>query len=127
MVHILVASALLLVEAHALSWSLRDLTFRSARGSEAPLILARLVRDKMNPLGVEPDRFLLAWDKPRGSVAGFGQIRPLGDEACELASLIVEKQYQNFGIGTLLVVKLLARHRASVSWAARGVSSPRLA
>lgn len=106
--------SLLLARTEALAWTLGDLAFRQARPAEAPLILSRLLREKMNPIGVRPERFVIAWDKPNGAVAGFGQIRPVGDGACELASLIVEPRYRGLGVGTVIVTKLLAQHRISV-------------
>jgi ribosomal protein S18 acetylase RimI-like enzyme len=107
--------AMSLLHLGALSWSLGDLAFRRAQPAEASLIFSRLLREKMNPISVRTERFLLAWDKPNGAVAGFGQIRPVGDGACELASLIVEPGYRGLGVGTVLVTKLLAQHRISVS------------
>lgn len=97
----------------ALCWSLRDLSFKAGTPSERPLLLSRLLRERMNTLAVDPRRFVLAYDGTNKEVAGFGQIRPLGDGACELASLVVEDRYRNLGIGTVLVTKLLARHRSS--------------
>ena len=75
------------------------------------MLLSRLVRERMNPLSVDPERFLVAWDEPNG-IAAFGQIRPLGSDASELASLVVEPRYRGLGVGTMLAAKLLARHRS---------------
>eukprot|EP00962_Isochrysis_galbana_P040198 scaffold14533_cov118-Isochrysis_galbana.AAC.2 len=115
----------LLAHVAALGWTLGDLAFRRAQPAEAPLIFSRLFREKMNPIGVKPERFVLAWDKPKGAVAGFGQIRPVGDGACELASLIVEPAYRGLGVGTVLVTKLLARHRISVGVPPAALCLPR--
>mmetsp|Transcript_13597 Transcript_13597/g.41369 ORF Transcript_13597/g.41369 Transcript_13597/m.41369 type:complete len:182 (+) Transcript_13597:78-623(+) len=109
----LAALLALLPTTRGLAWTLGDVLFRPAQSSEAPLILSRLIREKMNPIGLQPEHFLIACDKPSGEVAGFGQIRPLGAQACELASLVVEPRYRGLGLGTVLVTKLLAKHRAS--------------
>ncbi|EOD08451.1 hypothetical protein EMIHUDRAFT_249102 [Emiliania huxleyi CCMP1516] len=97
--------------AAAALWDLRALAVRPAAPSEAPVLLSRLVRERMNPLSVDPERFLVAWDEPNG-IAAFGQIRPLGSDASELASLVVEPRYRGLGVGTMLAAKLLARHRS---------------
>ena len=54
-----------------------DITSRQGKPSDAFLIRKALIGELMNPLGVEPNRFLIA-EHPRDGVVGWGQIKPLG-------------------------------------------------
>ena len=89
------------------------LKFREGTLFDAPPIAAKLLSMKMNPLGVDPSRFLVA--ESDGARIGFGQIRPLGDAnegpSCwELASIYVEDDFRGKGIGSAIVQRLLERH-----------------
>ena len=91
-----------------------NLKFREGTLFDAPPIAAKLLSMKMNPLGVDPSRFLVA--ESDGARIGFGQIRPLGDTSdgskplWELASIYVEDDFRGKGIGSALVQRLLERH-----------------
>jgi hypothetical protein len=67
---------------------------RPGRADDKPAILRGIWREKLNPLSVDPTRFTVAERSPGGgggtAVVGFGQVKPLGGEALELASLVVE-------------------------------------
>ena len=54
-----------------------EITYRQGKPSDAFLIRKALIGELMNPLGVEPIRFLIA-EHPRDGVVGWGQIKPLG-------------------------------------------------
>lgn len=68
---------------------------RSGRAEDKPAILRGIWREKLNPLSVDPTRFTVAERAAAGgaaaAVVGFGQIKPLGGDALELASLVVEE------------------------------------
>jgi N-acetylglutamate synthase-like GNAT family acetyltransferase len=64
----------------------------------------------MNPLSLEPSRFVVATDK-QGAIVGFGQLAPLAGSsiAQEIRSVVVRKGYRGQGIGTAVVQGLLDR------------------
>jgi ribosomal protein S18 acetylase RimI-like enzyme len=92
-----------------------------------------LLSEAMNPLAVSQDRLLVAKvvnaeDKDssalndlsmRRQLAGFAQIRPLGENFSELSSLYVLPQYRRRGIATQLISALLARHEDEYKASAR--------
>jgi len=55
----------------------------------------------MNPLDVDPSRFVVAEED--GERVGFAQIKPLGADCFELASVYVEEAYRRRGVGKRLV------------------------
>ena len=88
--------------------------FRTGKPKDAGLISATMLRMKMNPLGINHERFLVATDSG-GATLGFGQIRNLGDrgDLFELASLYVQEDERGRGVGTELVRRLLTAHEAA--------------
>jgi len=88
-----------------------------------------LLQEKMNPLFLDPKKFVVAYDEEKvekdpssaDSVLGFGQIRPLESSASqkklgsnvqsnnyfELASVYVLKPYRKNGIGSSIITELL--------------------
>lgn len=79
------------------------------------VFLARqiLFQEAMNPLSISK-RTLLVAQSDDGSMVGFGQIRPLDGVYSELASLYVDPEHRQQGIGSALVEKLLQRHDADL-------------
>lgn len=83
-----------------------SIALRPAREQDAPAI-ARLVRGaKLNPTGLDWERFTVAEDSS-GEVVGCGQIKPHRDGSLELASLVVEPRLRGKGIGRRLIESLL--------------------
>lgn len=64
--------------------------FRRGRASDAKVIANRVWSEKMNPLGLLPQRFIIA-ENENSDLIGFGQIKPLGEAEQELATLIVDR------------------------------------
>ena len=54
-----------------------DITYRQGKPSDAFLIRKTLISELTNPLGVEPNRFVIA-EHSRDGIVGWGQIKPLG-------------------------------------------------
>lgn len=53
---------------------------RPGRPEDAPLLSKAVLREKMNPLGLKPERFTVAEREGSGAVVGFGQAsRPLAE------------------------------------------------
>ena len=90
------------------------LTLCGGRGADALTIGTRIVREKMNPLFLSPERFVVATPSAESKeVLGFGQLRPAPGVAWELASLVVEPEHRGQGIGSGILRTLLSQHRAS--------------
>lgn len=91
--------------------ALRAVSLRPGVQSDKPLLLRTMATNLMNPLSLDPSRFLIAVEDGRGTI-GFGQVRPLGDASsdddrwCELASLWVDEGCRGEGIGSQLVHQL---------------------
>ncbi len=47
--------------------------FRPGRPEDASLLYKAVLREKMNPLGLKPERFTVAEREASGAVVGFGQ------------------------------------------------------
>ena len=106
------------------------LTLRRGNEGDANTIRLAILREKMNPLGLDPRRFVVAEED--GRVVGFGQLkpwetlsnRPKGDfvgnvvrmlnlqpnwrgQLLELASLVVMPEHRGRGVGTALLNRLI--------------------
>jgi N-acetylglutamate synthase-like GNAT family acetyltransferase len=82
--------------------NLAGFSLRPAAASDQ-VIIRRLVRQaRINPWGLDWRRFVLAVS-PSGLVAGCVQLKPHGDGAIELASLVVRPEFQGLGIGQALI------------------------
>lgn len=72
-------------------------------------IRALIHRVKINPIGLDWRRFLVATDE-HGAVVGCGQVKPHQDGTQELASIAVRPERQGQGIGSEIVRRLLTKH-----------------
>ena len=86
-----------------------------------------MLEQKMNPLFLSPERFLVAEDglMDGDGVVGFAQLRPVSGAAgaaLELASVFVTPAYRRRGVGAELVRRLLDREGACAS---RGIQGRR--
>ena len=88
-------------------------TLRPGLPRDAGWISKQLFSAKMNPQFVDPSRFVVAEEGRTDQTIGCGQIRPLGEDADELASVFVLEEYRGQGIGKAIVASLVARKRAS--------------
>jgi N-acetylglutamate synthase-like GNAT family acetyltransferase len=108
------ALVFLLSGAHALSFAHprmqmgAGVQYRVGAKEDEALIAGTMLRELMNPLGISHERFLVATEAERQ--VGFGQIRPLGDDDWELASVYVVVEARQQGIGSSLVRQLLEMH-----------------
>jgi N-acetylglutamate synthase-like GNAT family acetyltransferase len=83
---------------------------RSATAPDQPAIRALIRRVRINPMGLDWRRFVVA--EEAGQVVGAGQIKEHGDGTCELASIAVVPERQGAGIGSAIVEALITRHEA---------------
>jgi N-acetylglutamate synthase-like GNAT family acetyltransferase len=105
---LLLASFSLLKAADA--FSAFSLAFRSATPNDVFTARKTMLKEKMNPLSISQDRLLVVFDDFDEDLLGFGQIRPLDGVYSELASLYVNPEHRQQGIGGALVRQLLLRH-----------------
>ena len=83
-----------------------NFTLRPAREAETRVIkdLIHLVR--INPMGVDWKRFVVAVN-PQDEIIGIGQLKPHGREILELASIAVHPEYRSQGIARAIIEYLL--------------------
>lgn len=87
-------------------------TVRWARADDQPVITAMVRRARLNPVGLQWQRFVIA--ERDGRAIGVAQLRRHFDGCNELASLVVEPDSRGHGTATQLVDALLADERAPV-------------
>jgi ribosomal protein S18 acetylase RimI-like enzyme len=81
----------------------------AAKSEHMGVIQKQMILEKMNPLFLDPSRFIVAEDEEENLI-GFGQVRPAGDtNRFELASLYVMEDHRRRGIGEMIVRKLTQR------------------
>jgi N-acetylglutamate synthase-like GNAT family acetyltransferase len=101
--------------ASARNEELAGLSFRQAADNDMPAIFKALLRERMNPLSLKAEHFVVAARESDGSVQGFGQLAPLGGgpdagpQWLELRSLIVDPDHRQRGIGRRLLAELVRR------------------
>ena len=127
-------------------------TLRRGVQSDADAIRAGVLRESMNPLGLDPTRFVVAVDDARGGeIVGFGQLKPwetLSDrpkddvvgqlvrlmnltpnwsgELLELASLVVTKERRGRGVGTAVARRLVMDAKSATGEGATETAPPTL-
>eukprot|EP00667_Euglena_gracilis_P022491 EG_transcript_25086 len=87
---------------------------RPATAADMPFVQRAMLAERMNPILLRRECFLVAEVVAAAGVPelwGCGQIRPIGSEAWELASVYVVPERRGQGIGTHIVRCLLERHQ----------------
>jgi len=95
-----------------------DGELRAGRDADAETIKEMVLEEKMNPLFLSPENFVIA--EQDGEIFGIGQIRPI-DKSWELASLVVKEEARGNGIGTAIVQELLELHQKKFEAEGKGV------
>lgn len=83
-----------------------DFTLHRATAADSPAIKALIHRVRINPMGLDWQRFLLAVDAS-GTMLGCGQLKPHGEATWELASIAVDPGYRGQGIARAIIEALL--------------------
>lgn len=90
-----------------------DFRLRKARAPDAPRIRALIRAVRINPLGLDWQRFVIA-ESLDGEFLGCGQIKPHGDGVDELASIAVWPEHRRNGVARAIVEYLLSEHPAKL-------------
>lgn len=88
------------------------MAIRAGEPADQASINDMVAGDRLNPMTVNAENFLLATD--RGVILGAVQLRRHADHAHELATLVVEREHRGRGIASRLIEALLVRQRAPV-------------
>lgn len=83
-------------------------SLRLATASDAPVIRALIREARINPMGLDWPRFVLAVTQ-RGEVIGCGQIKPHSDGTRELASIAVVPAWRGRGVARSIIEHLVAQ------------------
>ena len=84
-----------------------EYSLRLATASDAPVIRALVRKARINPIGLDWRRFVLA-EARSGQVIGCGQIKPHGDGTRELASIAVVPDWRGRGVARAIIEHLVA-------------------
>lgn len=79
-----------------------------AEPGDFPFIRDLVLRSRINPFGLDVDRFWLARSSS-GERVGCVQLKPHGDGTLELASLAVTEPFRGQGVARILIESTLAR------------------
>ena len=79
---------------------------RPANKSDTPAIYDLIREGRINPLGLDWKRFILAQTED-GEVVGCGQIKPHRDGSKELASFAVTQSWQGRGVARAIIEYLI--------------------
>ncbi|MBN1371913.1 MAG: GNAT family N-acetyltransferase [Anaerolineaceae bacterium] len=80
---------------------------RKAEQMDRAAIWRLIISERLNPLGINWRRFVLAVDEV-GAIVGCAQVKPHGDGTRELASLVVVPSWRGRGVSRRLIETLQA-------------------
>lgn len=83
-------------------------TFRPGTPADAAAIRALVLAERMNPLGLDPARFLVADGSDGGGLLAIGQRKQLNDNNFEISSLVTAPAARGAGVGAALLTALIA-------------------
>jgi N-acetylglutamate synthase-like GNAT family acetyltransferase len=84
-------------------------TLRKASATDAAMIRRIISEVRINPTGLNWERFILAVDHAN-SIIGCGQIKPHSDGSFELASIAVLPEWRGKGVARAIIEHLLEHH-----------------
>lgn len=89
-----------------------DVIIRPATAADASAIRTIIRAARLNPFGLDWQRFLVA--EAYGQVVGTGQIKPHQDGSREMSSIAVIPERQGQGIASAIIKALLARETGTL-------------
>jgi N-acetylglutamate synthase-like GNAT family acetyltransferase len=84
-------------------------SIRQAVKEDHQAIRVLILQARINPLGLDWQRFLVAEDQD-GELIGCGQVKQHRDSSRELASIAVKEQWRRRGVASQLILSLKAQH-----------------
>ena len=87
----------------------RDVNLSSIRWD----IFKNLVSEKMNPISLNLENFVLVLRESDGYLVGFGQLKALSSDSMELSSIFVVPEYRGQGFSGLIINSLLMNNETS--------------
>eukprot|EP01023_Acetabularia_acetabulum_P027465 TRINITY_DN26009_c0_g1_i6.p1 TRINITY_DN26009_c0_g1~~TRINITY_DN26009_c0_g1_i6.p1 ORF type:complete len:181 (-),score=15.41 TRINITY_DN26009_c0_g1_i6:758-1300(-) len=87
--------------------NVKDVKIRRGKQEDMGQIFRMVLRERMNPLSLKPDRFVVAERDGSNELAGCVQLADLKNNFKELRTLIVQPEYRGEGIGQILVSEIL--------------------
>lgn len=85
----------------------RAFSLQPAQEPDDRTIHALIREARINPLGIEWQRFLVAVDGA-GTIIGCAQVKPHRDGSRELASIVTAEAWRGWGVATALIGRLMA-------------------
>lgn len=86
-----------------------DICIENATKNDTWDVLKLIATEKLNPIALNMNNFIVARDKEpvSGQVVGAGQLKYIGNDAYELSSIVVDDSYRGQGIGGAIVRQIL--------------------
>jgi len=100
-----------------------EITFRPAAAQDAAAIKALIRMTRINPMGLDWSRFLIA-SAADGRLAACGQVKPHGDGTRELASVAVHPDWRGQGLAREVITRLLVGAKRPVYLTCRSDLEP---
>lgn len=95
---------------------------RAATAADQPAIQQIVRRARINPIGIDWRRFLVA--EADGVIVGIGQVKPHRDGSRELASIAVVPERRRQGIASQIIRALIAREQGVLYLTCRAELEP---
>lgn len=96
---------------------------RSATAADLVLIKEMVRQERLNPMGLKWERFLLAVSET-GEVVGCGQIKSHKDGSHELASIVTRSDWRGQGVARLMIEQLMSEQTSSLWLMCRSSLAP---
>lgn len=100
-----------------------EFSLRQAKVEDNPIIHRLIYQERLNPRGIDWSRFIVAVDS-QGNVIGCGQVKLHSGGVCELASLVVRKDWRGKGVAGALINTLTAQHPGELYLTCRAKLEP---
>mmetsp|Transcript_2866 Transcript_2866/g.5812 ORF Transcript_2866/g.5812 Transcript_2866/m.5812 type:complete len:241 (-) Transcript_2866:519-1241(-) len=91
--------------------AMAGISIENATQNDTWSVLKMIAKEKLNPIALNMNNFVVAKEQTNGHVVGAGQIKSIGRvgdrDAFELSSIVVDDAYRGQGIGKSIVRQIL--------------------
>lgn len=91
--------------------AMAGISIENATQNDTWSVLKMIAKEKLNPIALNMNNFVVAKEQTHGHVVGAGQIKSIGRvgdrDAFELSSIVVDDAYRGQGIGKSIVRQIL--------------------